>query len=250
MQKVKALRTVRLTLGFNGTRYEGWQSQRNGRTIQEVFEKYLSKILSEKIAVVGSSRTDSGVHAKGFVAHFVTESKLSDSKIKEALNFYLPEDIVVFEAKTARPGFHARFNAKSKIYQYDIWNGPTRPLFEAPFVVWYRGPLDISSMKKAARFLVGKHDFRAFKDSGDEVDNTVRTLKKILIQKKGPLLRFTVQGNGFLTHMVRILVGTLLEVGRGRKAPQDLRRILLSKNRTLAGPTVKAQGLMLIKVLY
>ena len=246
-----SLRTVKLLIGFQGTRYEGWQSQKNGRTLQEIFEKYLSKICSgEKINLIGSSRTDSGVHAIGFVAHFKTKAKLPDSKIKDALNFYLPEDVVVFKAQTVSPNFHARYSAKSKVYQYDIWNDRTRPLFQAPFVVWYSGPLNVSQMKKAAKHFLGRHDFRAFKDNGDEKKNTVRTIKKISVQKKSSLLRITIKANGFLTHMVRIIAGTLMEVGRGRREPNEISRAIRSKNRSKAGPTAKSQGLTLVKVIY
>ena len=244
------LRIVRLDLGFQGTRYEGWQSQRNNRTVQELFEKHLAKILSEKVDIHGSSRTDSGVHARGYVAHFLTRSKLPDNKIKDALNHYLTADVVVFGAKTVKPSFHARFSAKSKIYQYDIWNSPTRPLWEAPFTLWYSGPLDVMEMKKAASHFLGKHDFRALKDAGDAKENTVRTIKKISVMKKGDLIRLTVQGDGFLTHMVRIIAGTLIEVGRGRMHADQIPKIIASKTRSKAGPTAKALGLTLVKVIY
>ncbi len=250
MLKGPDLRTIRLLIGFDGTRYEGWQSQKNSRTIQEVFEKHLSRILSGKITLFGSSRTDSGVHAKGFVAHFQTQSRLPDPKIKDALNYYLPADIVVFKARTVKSGFHARYSAKSKIYQYDIWNDKTRPLFEAPFVLWYSGPLDLDKMKKASKHFLGRHDFFAFKDSGDDVKDTVRTIKKISVQKKGSLLRLLIEGDGFLTHMVRIIAGTLMEVGKGRIAPESIPAIIFSKKRAKAGPTAKPQGLTLLKVKY
>ncbi len=237
-------------LGFDGTRYEGWQSQKNNRTIQELFEKCLCKILSEKVVVFGSSRTDSGVHAKGFVAHFQTRHLLTDAKIKDALNHYLPADVVVFSAKTVRPNFHARYSAKSKIYQYDIYNSPTRPLFEAPFVLWYAGPLRIDPIKNAAKFFLGQHDFLSFKDSGDDKKNTVRTIKKISVQKKGCLIRILIEGDGFLTHMVRIIAGTLMEVGKGRIEADSISAIILSKKRARAGATAKAQGLTLLKVRY
>ncbi len=250
MSPKASLRTVRLDLGFQGTRYEGWQSQKNSRTVQELFEKYLSKILSEKITVFGSSRTDSGVHAKGFVAHFQTHNPLPDAKIKDAMNYYLPADVVVSRVRAVKPGFHARYSAKSKIYQYDIWNDKTRPLFEAPFVLWYSGPLDTDKMKTAAKHFLGRHDFFAFKDSGDEKKDTVRTIKKISIQRKRNIIRLLVEGDGFLTHMVRIIAGTLIEAGRGRMAPDSIPAIILSKKRSKAGPTAKPQGLTLLKVRY
>ncbi len=247
----KTLRTVRLRIGFDGTRYEGWQSQNHGNTIQQIFEKNLSRIFSgEKIDLIGSSRTDSGVHAKGFVAHFLTKGALPDDKIKDALNFHLPRDIIVYEALTVKSGFHARYDAKAKIYRYDVWNDRTRPLFEAPYVFWYPGTVDLARMRKAARCLVGKHDFRAFKDSGDDKKNTVRTVKSLRIAKKGSLLSITVEGDGFLTHMVRVIAGTLLEVGRGKIRAEDVADILRSRDRKKAGPTAKALGLTLVEVIY
>lgn len=251
MKKKKTLRAVKLVIGFDGTRYEGWQSQRNNNTIQEILEKNLSKIFSgEKINLHGSSRTDSGVHAKGLVAHFSAQSALPDEKIKDALNFYLPGDIVVLEAATVGSDFHARYGAKSKIYQYDIWNDRTRPLFQAPYVLWYPNSLNVTSMKKAAAHFIGEKDFRAFKDSGDEKKNTVRTVKKLSVQKKGSLIRITIQADGFLTHMVRVIAGTLMEAGRGRVRAADIPAILRSKDRRKAGPTAKALGLTLVKVIY
>lgn len=244
------MRTVRLILGFDGTRYEGWQSQKKSKTLQEIFEKTLEKILKEKTPLAGSSRTDSGVHARRFVAHFRTRSKHSDSVFKKALNFHLPKDVLVHSAKTMPDGFHARYHAKSKIYQYDIWNSPTRPLFEAPYVLWHPQLLNIARMKKAAAHLKGRHDFSAFRDQGDDVKNCVRTLKRISVQKKGPRVRILVEGDGFLRHMVRILAGTLLEAGRGRIEPGELRRILKSRDRRLAGPTAKSHGLTLLRVKY
>ena len=137
------MRTVKLVIGFQGTRFEGWQSQRKNNTLQEIFERVLTGIFKAKTPIVGSSRTDSGVHARGFVACFHTQSKLPDAKIQTALNFYLPKDILVLSAKTVHPGFHARYHAKSKVYQYDIWNSRTRPLFEEPFVLWHPQELDV-----------------------------------------------------------------------------------------------------------
>lgn len=244
------MRTVKLVLGFDGTRYEGWQSQKKGNTLQEVFEKILHKIFKESIHLTGSSRTDSGVHALGFVAHFKTHSKLPDSKIKSALNFYLPRDIVVFSAKTAADDFHARFHARSKIYRYQIWNSTTRPLFESPVVLWYPHPLSVELMKKGAKPLLGKHDFGAFADRPDEKKNLVRTIQKIRFIKKGPLLKIEIQGDGFLRHMIRIIVGTLIDAGRKKISPEKVSEILKSKNRSTAGPTAKAHGLTLVKVKY
>lgn len=244
------MRTVKLVIGFQGTRYEGWQSQKKGKTIQEVFEKALARILKEPTHLAGSSRTDSGVHARGFVAHFKTKSALPDSKIKDALNFYLPKDILVFSAKTVGDSFHARFSAKSKLYRYDIWVSRTRPLFEAPFVLWYPHPLDVNLMRRAARPIKGRHDFSAFKDSGDIKESHVREIKRFSVKREGRLIRIELEGNGFLRHMARIIVGTLIEAGRKKLTPEAVASILSSKDRSKAGPTAKALGLTLVRVKY
>lgn len=245
------MRTVKLVIGFQGTNYEGWQSQRKDKTVQEVFEKALAEILKKKTHLAGSSRTDSGVHALGFVAHFHTKCQLPDATIKKALNFHLPADVLVKSAKTVHKDFHARFQAKSKVYRYDIWNDSTRPLFEAPYVLWVPQPLKVDRMRKAARCLKGKHDFKAFQASGDDrKGGTVRTIKRTSITKTRELLRIEIEGDGFLRQMIRIIVGTLLEVGRGKMPPERVREILLSKDRRKAGPTAKAHGLILIKVNY
>ena len=245
------MRTVKLVIGFQGTRYEGWQSQRKNNTLQELFEKILHRILKEKVSLLSSSRTDSGVHALGLAAHFKTKNPLPDEKIKEALNFYLPRDVVVFSAKTMANDFHARYHAKSKLYRYQIWNQPTRPLFEDPFVLWVPHSLDAGLMKKAAKSLLGKHDFSAFQNkAGDEAKNPVRELKRISVKKEKSLLLIEIEANGFLRHMVRIIVGTLMEVGRKKLVPQKLAQILKSKDRRQAGPTAKPHGLCLVRVDY
>ena len=245
------MRTVKVLIAFQGTHYAGWQSQRNGKTLQEIFETILTKIFKEKINIHGSSRTDAGVHAKGFVAHFKTKSALSDPKIKNALNYYLPRDIVVLSAKTETDSFHARFSAKSKTYQYEIWNHRTRPTYDkAPYVLWVTPKLDVRAMRKAAKFLIGRHDFNSFRDSGEEERKTVRTLKRLTISKKGVSIILKITGDGFLKHMVRVIAGTLIDVGRKKMLPETIPVILKSKNRRLAGPTAKALGLTLLKVHY
>ncbi|MGH7197645.1 MAG: tRNA pseudouridine(38-40) synthase TruA [Candidatus Omnitrophota bacterium] len=244
-------RTVKLIIGFQGTRYEGWQSQKKDSTVQEVFEKALAEILKKKTHLVGSSRTDSGVHALGFAAHFQTKSRLPDVTLKRALNFHLPPDILVKSAKTVRRGFHARFHAKFKVYRYDIWNDETRPLFEAPYVLWHPQPLKVDRMRLAARYLKGKHDFKAFQASGDDrKGGTARTIRRISLTKSRELLRIEIEGDGFLRQMIRIIVGTLLDVGRGKMSPKKVPEILRSKDRRKAGPTAKAHGLTLVRVEY
>ena len=245
------MRTIKLVIAFQGTRYDGWQSQRTGKTLQEVFEKQLARILTEKTNLTSSSRTDSGVHARGLVAHFKTKSHLPDAKLQAALNYYLPEDVLVLSAKTMPNDFHARYHAKSKTYEYLIWNSRTRPVYDlAPYCLWHGGDLDIPKMKKAARVLVGKHDFSAFRDSGDDEKDPVRTIYSILIRKTGPTVSILVRGNGFLRHMVRIVAGTLIQAGRGKLTIEDIKSGLASKNRKNTGPTSKALGLTLLKVQY
>ena len=244
------MRTVRLIIGFQGTRYKGWQSQKKGNTIQEIFEKHLRKILKEEVSLISSSRTDSGVHALGLAAHFRTRSKLPDLKIKQALNFYLPRDIVVYSAKTVHQDFHARYHAKSKVYRYEIWNDPTRPLFGAPYLLWVPNSLDTRLMVKAAHDIKGKHDFSAFHDKGDDKKSFVRTIKRLTIKRASGVIRIEIEADGFLRHMIRVIVGTLLEVGRKKLAPEKIKDIFLSKDRFRAGPTAKAHGLTLIKVKY
>lgn len=199
---------------------------------------------------MSSSRTDSGVHALGLVAHFRTESRLPDAKLKEALNYYLPSDVLVHSAKTVSADFHARYSAKSKIYRYTIWNDKTRPLFEAPFVLWHPRKLDTAAMKRASLFFLGRHDFRAFMDGQDDKKSFVRTIKRLSIQKKSKHIVITIEADGFLRHMVRVIVGTLIEVGRGKLEPQAIAGIVASKDRKKAGPTAKAHGLTLVRVRY
>ncbi len=248
------MRTVRLLIAFQGTHYQGWQSQRNGKTLQEVFEALLQKIFKEKVNLHGSSRTDSGVHARGFVAHFKIKSPLSDRQVRDALNFYLPEDVVVLSAKTMPDSFHARFGAKSKTYRYEIWNDRRRPVFDkAPYVLWVPPRLDVRTMRKAAKHLVGRHDFSAFRSSDDsdkEGKSAVRNIKSLVIAKNGPSITITVTGDGFLKHMVRIMAGTLILVGRGKLSIEHTISLLASKNRKKSGPPAKPQGLTLLKVTY
>ena len=246
------MRSIKLVIGFIGTRFEGWQSQKKGKTLQELFERTLSRILKEKIQVTSSSRTDSGVHAKALVAHFRTSSALHDERIQKALNFYLPRDVVVYQAKTVTAKFHARFSAVSKIYRYSIWNSPTRPLFEEATVLWLPQKLDLAAMKRAAPHIKGRHDFSSFvdQDPGNPDRSKVRSIKKIHIQRKDCRIDITVEGDGFLRHMVRIIAGTLIEVGKGRLTPSSIPKIIAAQDRRQAGPTAKAKGLTLLRVRY
>lgn len=243
-------RSYRMLIAYQGTGYEGWQSQRKGSTVQEHIERALTRIAGAKVHVLGSSRTDSGVHAEGLSAHFKADVTLAPPRLRQALNHMLPPDIQIRRLTYAPPGFHARYGARSKVYRYQIWTGKDRPLFEAPYWLWYHGRLDVPAMRRAARHLVGKHDFAAFKDSGDDKKDTTRTVRALRIAKDRQKVVIRIEADGFLTHMVRIIVGTLIDVGRGRKSPADIQRILASKDRRQAGPTSKALGLFLEKVRY
>ncbi|MEI8345765.1 MAG: tRNA pseudouridine(38-40) synthase TruA, partial [Candidatus Omnitrophota bacterium] len=227
-----------------------WQSQKSSDAIQDVFEKILSRIFKRPVSILGSSRTDSGVHAEGLVAHIRVDRIIKDPTLKKALNFHLPKDIVVKSVRTVADDFHARYHAKSKIYRYRIWNDSTRTIFEAPFVLWCSKRLDLGLMRRAARLLIGRNDFGAFKDDKDKTRTNVRTLKRIVIRRDGPRVTLGFEGDGFLTHMVRVIVGTLMEVGCRKILPERIGEILKSKNRTLAGPTAPACGLTLVKVKY
>lgn len=250
--KARSRRTLRLTLAFQGTRYNGWQHQKDGKSLQELIESHLGRIFKEPVTLYSSSRTDSGVHAKALVAHCRVHSALADEKILAALNYYLPMDVAVTGVRTAAPDFHARFDAQSKLYEYRFWVSRVRPTYEnEPFVLWCPYAVDVQRMRQAAKTLLGRHDFSAFRDSGsDDERDPVKTIQKLSIVKNGPDVRIRVQGDGFLRHMIRVIAGTLLEVGRGKVAPSRVAVILRSKDRKSAGPTAKAQGLTLLSVKY
>lgn len=242
--------TYKITLGFIGSAYSGWQSQTKGDSIQEIFENILERLFKVKTNLISSSRTDAGVHAKAMAAHFKADTSLSPEKIKDALNFYLPKDIAVFEIKKVRDDFHARYHAKSKIYEYTIWNSAQKPLFERDQVLWLPQPLDEKIMHRAAQCLVGEHDFRSFCDRMEVNEDTRKRIDAISVIRKKHLVILRVRGNGFLRHMVRVIVGTLIEVGRGKLRVLQMKQILLSEDRKKAGPTAKAMGLCLVKVNY
>jgi len=244
------MRRIKLTLEYDGTGYAGWQIQPNGDTIQQRVEEALEKVLREEIRIHGSGRTDAGVHALGQVAHFDTLSSLPPANIRDGANTYLPQDIAIIRAEEAEPDFHARYSARGKIYRYRVLLRPTRSPLNLDFAYRLSGPVDSAQMRIAARNLVGRHDFSAFEASGSSIHDKVRTLERLDIQEEGEMLVFELQANGFLYKMVRNIVGTLLEVGKGSLSPEDVRDILESKDRTQAGPTAPANGLYLLQVIY
>lgn len=244
------MRNLRLDLCYDGTRYRGWQ-RLPGRedTIQGKLETALSRILGEQIQVVGSGRTDAGVHAKGQVVNFHCQSAMPAGEILANLRRYLPEDIGILSCREASPRFHARFNALEKRYCYRIWNSEEPCVFQRRYVWVMAEPLDVDKMEQGAKLLLGQHDFSAFCARGKMKKSTVRYLRTIQITRQGPELRLSFTGNGFLQGMVRILVGTLVEVGRGQRAPESIPE-LFGTQRAQAGFLAPAQGLCLEEVFY
>ncbi len=236
---------------YDGTRYRGWQRQGNtANTIQGKLETVLSRLLEQPVEVAGSGRTDAGAHARRQVISFRAQTALSPAQIETALREYLPQDLAVFAVEEAEPRFHARLSAQSKTYCYRIWNADEPCVFERNFVCQLPEPLDLEQMRSAAQFLLGTHDFDAFCTNHGKKKSTVRTVTSLEIEQVGPELRVTVTGDGFLYNMVRIIVGTLVEVGRGALHPEQIPQILASCDRQNAGPTAPAQGLCLMEVFY
>ncbi len=244
------MRNIKLTIQYDGTHYAGWQFQKNAKTVQEAIEAVLKKITGERVNLTGSGRTDSGVHAKGQVANFKTRSELPLKNVQTALNSILPKDIVVSGIEEAGPKFSAQHSAKSKLYRYTIANGDFVDPFIRRFAAKCFYKLDIGAMKRAASFLRGRHDFRSFQTKDGKEKNAVRTIKKITIEKDGYLIYIDIEANGFLYNMARNIVGTLIEVARGKMAEDSVKDIILKKDRRFGGPTAPAQGLCLIKVRY
>lgn len=244
-------KNYKMILAYDGTRYFGWERQKNtDMTIQGKIESVLERMTGNKIEVIGCGRTDAGVHAKGMTANVKLETELSAEEISSYLNHYLPEDICVKEISVASDRFHSRYNASGKTYCYTCYIGKGKPVFDRKYVYVIEEALDIGKMQKAAEYLKGEHDFASFCANKKMKKSTVRKVDKIDITKKGDYLYFTFHGNGFLHHMVRILVGTLLEVGWGKRDPESMASLFEAKNRAQAGVTAPAQGLCMMSVDY
>lgn len=244
------MRNLRLDICYDGTRYRGWQRlPGKDDTIQGKLEGCLSRILGEQIEISGSGRTDAGVHAKGQVANFHCESTMASAEILTQLRRYLPEDIGIYSCKDVSPRFHARLNAKEKTYQYRIWNSEKPCVFDRRFVAVMPERLDLNAMQQAAEYLCGEHDFSAFCGNAKMKKSTVRFIRSIEIQRCGEEIWLRFTGNGFLHNMVRILVGTLIEVGRGVRSADSIPELFGGK-RAEAGFLAPAQGLCLEEVTY
>lgn len=238
-----------LVIEYDGTNYSGWQVQPNKKTIQSELEKALSKIFNQKIKITGSGRTDAGVHAIGQVASFKAASDIEPQDLKRALNSLLPKDIRIKKAEIRPDSFHARFSAKSKIYRYQI-SLDEPGVFERFYYTYIPYKLNVPLMRKEAKDLLGRRDFKCFEASGRRAKDTVRTIKKASFVKRGNKLCFTIEGNGFLYNMVRNIIGTLIEIGRGKMPAGSIKKLIKEKDRTKSGPTAKARGLFLVKVEY
>lgn len=244
------MRNIKLTLQFDGTAYHGWQMQKNAPTVQETLSCAIEKITGNKPQLVGSSRTDAGVHAKKFVCNFKTDASIPSERIPTALNTYLPKDIVCLTAEDEKSDFNSRFSAKKKCYTYYILNSKQPDAFLCDYSWHFPYELDISKMKKAAEAFLGKHDFVGFAASGFTVKTTIREIYSLDIDKEGSLIKITVTGDGFLYNMVRIMAGTLAFVGCGKIDAREIAEIIASKDRKRAGVTAPPQGLFLTEVYY
>ena len=241
---------VQLTVAYDGTNYHGWQLQPNGITIESVLNQALSDLLGENIAVIGASRTDAGVHSLGNAAVFDTNTRIPAEKISYALNQRLPEDIVIQESKEVAADFHPRHCNSRKTYQYKILNRQFPDPTRRRDTYFYHYDLDVKKMREAAGYLVGEHDFKSFCSIHTSVETTVRTIYVIDVKKEGDVITIRIEGSGFLYNMVRIIAGTLVEVGNGRLEPKALQQILDKKDRSAAGPTAPACGLTMIGIEF
>jgi len=264
------MRNIKLTIEYDGTNYRGWQRQKNTHlTLQESIENTLEQILRKKVRLTGSGRTDAGVHARGQVANFKTNNSISAKKLKQALNSLLPDDIVVTGLQEVDSKFHACFSAKSKIYRYTILNQKHSSALWRRFAYFVPYKLDLKSMQKASRYLSGRHNFRCFQACDKKARSSIRTIERIKVYRVGSFtpqppefsegsaakkgvgfVLIDIQANGFVYKMVRNIVGTLIEFGRKGQSPNGMKKILASKNRKFAGPTVPGYGLCLLRVKY
>ena len=245
------MRNFKIVLQYDGTRYQGWQRQvSTDNTIQGKLEALLSKMCGTSVEIQGAGRTDAGVHAYGQVANFHIDTDKTAAEVMEYMNMYLPEDISVICCKEVPQRFHARLNAKGKVYCYHIWNSTSKPIFRRKYVHEVPGELDMTAIRKAADALCGTHDYQSFTSTKRGKKSTVRTVESIDIQRVGEEIVFTFKGNGFLYHMVRIMMGTLIEVGLGIRKAEDIPSIIDAKDRSKAGHLIPGKGLVLMEVTY
>lgn len=244
------MKRIKLTVAYDGTAYCGWQVQKNGITVEGVLNSALTKLTGEEITVIGASRTDAGVHARGNVAVFDTESRIPPERFACALNSCLPEDVVVVRSEETAPDWHPRHCDSVKTYEYQILNRDVPDPLSRRTSYFVSFHLDVEKMKEAASYLVGEHDFKSFCSVHTEAESTVRTIYELTLDKQGDMITVRVKGSGFLYNMVRIIAGTLTGVGRGLYPPQKVKEMLEAKDRTKAGMTAPPQGLVLVEIAY
>ena len=243
-------RNIKLVLEYDGTKYFGWQQQPDKITIQECLKTSINKLTREDVKVHGAGRTDTGVHAYGQVANFHTDSRIPDWAFTKAINAFLPPDIVVRESQEVPSEFHAQYSAKAKSYSYRMICRPIRPAIEARYAHWISHPLNLDAIKNSTQYLIGTHDFSSFEATNSPRKSSVRTVNYVDIVQESCYIKFLIEADGFLYHMVRNIVGTLLSVGRSQIDAAGFQRIVAAKDRAAAGPTVPAKGLFLECVKY
>ncbi len=244
------MKRIGLIVAYDGTQYCGWQTQPNGITVQGELNRCLSELLGTEIETMGASRTDAGVHAMGNVAVFDTDSRIPGEKFSFALNQRLPEDIRIQLSEEVEPDFHPRYCESEKTYEYRILNRTFPVPTERLYSYFYHYPLDINKMREATTYLIGQHDFASFCGAKAQVKSTIRIVTGIEVYREGDMITIRVSGRGFLYNMVRIIAGTLIEIGAGQYQPEKMKEILEAKNREAAGPTAPACGLTLIGIQF
>lgn len=244
------MRNIKLTIEYDGSSYGGWQKQKNNITIQGEIQKAIFKVTGEEVELNGSSRTDAGVHARGMVANFITKSRVPSERFREAINSKLPDDIAIIKSEEVELDFHARYCSKGKLYSYTIVNRLEKVSIGKDYVYHVRDNLNIEKIQEACKYFLGQHDFKAFRTTGSSVKTSVRTIYSLTADKDNEHIKIKVSADGFLYNMVRIIVGTLIEVGKEKIDPKDIKNILELGDRTKAGPCVPPNGLILEEVFY
>lgn len=243
-------RNYKLLITYDGTKYYGWEHQPNKDTIQGKLEDVLNHLSDKPVEIIGAGRTDGGVHAKGMVANVFLDIGMTEEELRDYMNRYLPQDIMIQQVSPASDRFHARYNAIGKTYCYTCFDGRTKPVFDRKYVWTLEQTLDVERMQRAATYLIGRNDYKSFCKNPQKKKSTVRTIDQIEIVRRGDYVTLSFHGDGFLRNMVRILTGTLVDVGLGKTEPEHVLEILRAQNRLEAGETAPAQGLCLMKVDY
>lgn len=244
-------KNYKLKISYDGSRYFGWEHQPDRETIQGKIETVLARMVDkDMVDVIGAGRTDAGVHARAMIANVQLDTQMSPEEIRDYANRYLPDDIAILEVREAADRFHARYKAVGKTYQYTCFDGPVKPVFDRKYYTPLDQELDVEVMQEAAHFLEGKHDYKSFCGNSRMKKSTVRIVDTITVRRRKGYVYLTFHGTGFLQNMVRIMSGTLIEVGLGRKRPEEVGEILEACDRKVAGPTAPAKGLCLLKVDY